>query len=65
MTSQSFGKSFVMLSQNGALILNWKENKEAVAICFEIRMPSKKTRNYYEKCHQKFMEVILSWKKTE
>ena len=35
-------KPSVMFLQNGVLILNWKENKEAGAICFEIRTPRKK-----------------------
>ena len=33
---------YVMFLQNGVLIINGKENKEATAICFEIGIPKKK-----------------------
>ena len=56
---------FYRILRNGVLFLNGKENKKATAICFQIRIPKKKTRNYYGKSHQKFMEVILLWKKTK
>ena len=35
-------ESSVIFLQNGVLILNGKENKEANAICFEIRITKKK-----------------------
>ena len=54
-------ESSVIFLRNGVLILHWKENKEAGAIYFQ----GKRTRNYYGKSHQKFMEVILLWKETK
>ena len=54
--------SSVIFLRKDVLILNGKENKEAGAICFELRVPRKKTRKYFGKSHQKFMEVILLWK---
>ena len=53
----------MIILRNGGFILNWKENKEAGAICFEIRIPRKKARNNYSKSHQTFMEVIYYRKK--
>jgi hypothetical protein len=35
------------------LIINWKENKEAGAICFEIRIPSKKNKYLLRKVPSK------------
>ena len=52
-------ESSVIFLQNGVLILNWKKNKEAGPIWFEIRIPRKKNK---EKLW-KFMEVISLWKK--
>ena len=37
-------ESFVIFLRNDVLILNSKENKEAGAICFEIRIPRKKNK---------------------
>ena len=37
-------ESSVIFLQNGALILNGKENKEAGAICFQIKIPRKKNK---------------------
>ena len=34
-------ESSVIFLRNDALILNGKENKEASAICFELRIPKK------------------------
>ena len=45
------------------LILNGKENKEASAICFEIRIPKKKNNELLRKVPSKIYEVILLWKK--
>ena len=57
-------ESSVIFLWNDVLILIGKENKEATAICFEIRIPKKKNKELnYGKFHQKFMEVILLWKK--
>ena len=49
--------------RNDVLILNRKENKEASAICFEIRIPKKKNEELLRKVPSKIYEVILSWKK--
>ena len=46
-------ESFVIFLRNGVLILNWKENKEAGAICFEIRIPSKKNKYLLRKVPSK------------
>jgi hypothetical protein len=45
------------------LILNGKENKEASAICFEIRIPKKKNEELLRKVPSKIYEVISLWKK--
>ena len=34
-------ESSVIFLRDGVLIINWKENKEAGAICFELRIPRK------------------------
>ena len=47
------------------MILNGKENKEASAICFEIRIPKKKNKELLRKVPPKMYEVILLWKKTK
>ena len=39
--------------QNGVLILNEKDNKEATAICFEIRIPRKKNKKLLRKVPSK------------
>ena len=38
---------------NGVLILNWKENKEAGAICFEIMISRKKNKELLRKVPSK------------
>jgi hypothetical protein len=38
---------------NDVLILNWKENKEDCAICFEIRIPRKKNKELLGKVPSK------------
>ena len=40
-------ESSVMFLRNDVLILNGKENKEAGAICFELRVPRKKNRQFF------------------
>ena len=45
------------------MILNGKENKEASAICFEIRIPKKKNEELLRKVPSKIFEVILLWNK--
>ena len=47
------------------LTLNGKDNKEATAICFEIRIPKKKNKELLRRVPSKIYEVILLWKKTE
>jgi hypothetical protein len=58
-------KSSVIFLRNDVLILNGKENKEASAICFEIRIPKKKNEEFLRKVPSKIYEVILLWKKNE
>ena len=55
-------ESSVIFLRNDVLILNEKENKEASAICFEIRIPKKKNE---EILPSKIYEVISLWKKTK
>ena len=45
--------SSVIFLRNGVLILNGKENKEATAICFEIRIPKKKNKELLRKVPSK------------
>jgi hypothetical protein len=58
-------ESSVIFLQNNVLILNGKENKEATAICFEIRILKKKNKELLWKLPSKIYEVILLWKKTK
>ena len=58
-------ESSVIFLRNDVLILNGKENKEASAICFEIRTPKKNNKELLRKVPSKIYEVILLWKKTE
>ena len=58
-------ESSVIFLWNDVLILNGKENKEASAICFEIRIPKKKNEELLQKVPSKNYEVILLWKKTK
>ena len=51
-------ESSVIFLPNDVLIPNGKENKEASAICFEIRIPKKKNEELLRK-------VIFLWKKTK
>ena len=46
-------ESSVIFLRNGILILNGKENNEAAAICFEIRIPKKKNRALLRKVPSK------------
>ena len=57
-------ESSVIFLRNDVLILNGKENKEASAICFEIRIPKKNKEEFLRKVPSKIYEVILLWKKT-
>ena len=56
-------ESSVIFLRNDVLILIGKENKEASAICFEIRIPKKKNEELLWRVTSKFYEVILLWKK--
>jgi hypothetical protein len=58
-------ESSVIFLRNDVLILNGKMNKEASAICFEIRIPKKKNKEVLLKVPSKNYEVILLWKKTK
>ena len=58
-------ESSVIFLRNDVLILNGKENKEASAICFEIRIPKKKNKELLWKVPSKIYEVISLWKKTK
>jgi hypothetical protein len=58
-------ESSVIFLRNDVLILNGKENKEASAICFEIRIQKKKDKELLRKVPSKIYEVILLWKKTK
>ena len=55
----------VIFLRNDVLILNGKENKEASAICFEVRIQEKKNEELLRKVPSKIYEVILLWKKTK
>ena len=46
-------ESSVPFLRNGVLLLNGKENKEATAICFEIRIPKKKNKELLRKVPSK------------
>ena len=46
-------ESSVIFLRNDVLILNGKENKEASAICFEIRIPKKKNKELLRKVPSK------------
>ena len=58
-------ESSVIFLRNDVLILNGKENKEASAICFEIRILKKNNKELLRKVPSKIYEVILLWKKTK
>ena len=58
-------ESSIIFLRNDVLILNGKENKEASAICFEIRIPKKNNEELLRKVPSKIYEVILLWKKTK
>ena len=47
------------------MILNGKENKEASAMCFEIRIPKKNNKELLRKVPAKIYKVILLWKITK
>jgi hypothetical protein len=55
--------SSVILLRTDVLILNGKENKEASAICFEIRIPKKKNEELLRRVPSKIYGVILKKRK--
>ena len=59
-------ESSVIFLRNGVLILNGKENKEASAICFEIRIPKKKNEEFLRKVPSKsYGSCFIMEKKTK
>ena len=58
-------ESFVIFLRNNVLILNGKENKEASAICFDIKIQKKKNKDLLWKFPSKIYEVIILLKKTK
>ena len=56
-------ESSVIFLRNGVLILNGKENKEAGAICFEIRIPKKTSKELLRKVPSKIYGNIFYGKK--
>ena len=58
-------ESSVIFLRNEVLILNGKENKEASAICFEIKIPKKKNKELLQKVPSKISEVIFFMEKTK
>ena len=58
-------ESLVIFLRNGVLTLNGKENKEAGAISFEIRIPRKNNKKCFQRVPSKFYEAISLWKKTK
>ena len=47
------------------MTLNGKENKEAGAISFEVRIPRKKNKKCFQRVPSKIYEAISLWKKTK
>ena len=58
-------ESSVIFLRNDVLIFNGKENKEASAVCFEVRIPKKKNEELLRKVPSKIYEIISLWKKTK
>ena len=58
-------ESSVIFLQNGVLILDWKEYKEADAICFEIRISTKKTKEFLRKVPSKIYGSYLIMEKNK
>ena len=57
--------SSVIFLRDGVLILSGKENKEATAICFEIRIPKKKSKELLRKVPSKIYGSDFIMEKTE
>ena len=58
-------ESSVIIIRNGVLILNLKENKEAGAICFEIRIPRKENKELLRKVPSKIYGSYFIMEKTK
>ena len=58
-------ESSVIFLRNDVLILNGKENKEASAICFEIRIPKKKNKELLRKVPSKIYGSNFIMEKNE
>ncbi len=58
-------ESSVIFLRNGVLILNGKENKEATAICFGIRIPKKKNKKLLRKVPSKNYESYFIMEKNK
>ena len=58
-------ESSIILLWNGVLTLNGKENKEAGAICFEIRIPRKKNKKLLRKVPSKIYGSYFIMEKTK
>jgi hypothetical protein len=58
-------ESSVIFLRNDVLILNGKENKEATAICFEIRIPKKKNKELLRKVPSKIYGSNFIMEKNE
>merc|ERR1712008_493762 len=58
-------ESSAIFLRNGVLILNGKENKEATAICFEIRIPKKKNKELLRKVPSKIHGSNFIMEKTK
>ena len=58
-------ESSIIFLQNGVLILNGKENKEAGAICFELRVPRKKNKEIFWKVPSKIYGSNFIMKKNQ
>jgi hypothetical protein len=58
-------ESSIIFLWNGVLILNGKENKEAGAICFEIRIPRKKNNKVLRKVPSKIYGSNFIMEKTK
>jgi hypothetical protein len=62
---KKFTESSVIFLWNCVLILNGKENKEAGAICFELRVPRKKNKEIFWKVPSKIYGIDFIMEKTK
>ena len=52
-------ESFIIFLRNDVLTLNGKENKEACAFCFEIRIPKKKNKELLRKVPSNLLSNLI------